>query len=205
MIRNILKTALPSGIVQVMRDLGRVESGARGTYLRLLWSRRRGQRTQTDSLARHSKVVVICHGNILRSAFAEALLKEAVLARRAPGVCVSSAGLHAVPGRSADPRGVAVALEWGVDLSAHRATMLSAEAVAAADLILVMDLLNLAELVRYYPAAADKAALLGEFDPVWTDDPVISDPYTGDLEEVRTSYGRVVAAVEGLVAAPSGS
>jgi protein-tyrosine-phosphatase len=204
MIRNILKTALPNRIVQIMRDLGRVQSGARATYLRLLWQRRRGRRAAADSLTRHSKVVMICHGNILRSAFAEALLREAVLTHRAPGLLVSSAGLHAVPGKSADPRGVVVAKEWGVDLTAHRATRLSAEAVAAADLILVMDLLNLAELVWAYPGAADKVALLGEFDPVWTNDPVISDPYSGDLEEVRVSYGRVVAAVEGLVAAPTG-
>jgi protein-tyrosine phosphatase len=201
MIRSILKTALPSGIVQMMRDLGRVESRARGTYLRLAWRRRRGGAAPRLSLARHSKVVVICHGNILRSAFAEGLLKQAVVAQRAPGLCVSSAGLHAVPGRSADPRGVAVAREWGVDLTAHRAAMLSAEVVAGADLILVMDLLNAAEMAWHYPEAAGKVFLLGEFDPAWIDDPVIPDPYSGDLDEVRSSYGRVAAAVEGLMAA----
>ena len=148
---------------------------------------------------------MICHGNILRSAFAEALLKEAVLSRRMAGLCVSSAGLHAVPGKAADPRGVVVAREWGVDLTAHRATMLSAEVVAAADLILVMDLLNAAEVTWRFPASADKVVLLGEFDPRRTNDPVIADPYGGDLDEVRTSYGQVVAAVEGLVATPTGS
>lgn len=204
MIRSILKTALPSHIVQMVRDLGRVDSGARGTYIRLAWQRRRGQAAPTVSLARHRTVVVICHGNIMRSAFAEALLKQAVLQQRVPGLRVSSAGLHAVPGKSADPRGVAVAREWGVDLTTHRATMLSTEVVAAADLILVMDLMNLAELVRYYPAAADKVVLLGEFDPAWTNDPAIPDPYGGDIEEVRSSYGRVAAAVEALVAVPSG-
>jgi len=205
MIRSILKTALPNRIVQMMRDLGRVESGARATYLRLVWRRRRGQRAPPDALARHRAVVLICHGNILRSAFAEALLKQAVLAQRVPGLCVSSAGLHAIPGRSADPRGVVVAREWGVDLTAHHATALTAEAVAAADLLLVMDYQNAAELVWRHPHAADKVVLLGKFDPAWATDPVIPDPYGGDLEEVRSSYGRVASAVEGLVAPPSGS
>jgi protein-tyrosine-phosphatase len=153
-------------------------------------------------LARRGTVVVICHGNILRSAFAEALLKRAVSAHRAPGLCVSSAGLHAVPGKSADPRGVEVAREWGVDLTAHHASALTADTVAAADLLLVMDYQNAAEVLWRHPDAADKVVLLGKFDPEWTTDPVIPDPYGGDLEEVRTSYGRVAAAVEGLVAAP---
>ena len=202
MIRSILKTALPNRIVQIIHDLGRVESGARGTYLRLVWGRRRVQRAPADALSRQGTVVVICHGNILRSAFAEALLKRAVSTHRAPGLCVSSAGLHAVPGKSADPRGVEVAREWGVDLTAHHATALTAEAVAAADLLLVMDYQNAAEVLWRHPDAADKVVLLGNFDPAWATDPVIPDPYGGDLEEVRSSYGRVAAAVEGLVAAP---
>ncbi len=205
MIRSILKTALPNRIVQIIHDLGRVESGARGTYLRLVFGRRRDQRVPADALARRGTVVVICHGNILRSAFAEGLLKQAVLAKRAPGLCVSSAGLHAVPGKSADPRGVAVAREWGVDLTAHHATALTAEAVAAADMLLVMDYQNAAEVISRHPHASDKVVLLGNFDPEWTTDPVIPDPYGGDLEEVRSSYGRVAAAVEGLVAAPQGA
>jgi protein-tyrosine phosphatase len=202
MIRSILKTALPNRIVQIIHDLGRVESGARGTYLRLVWGRRRVQRAPADALSRQGTVVVICHGNILRSAFAEALLKRAVSTHRAPGLCVSSAGLHAVPGKSADPRGVEVAREWGVDLSSHHATALTAETVAAADLLLVMDYQNAAEVLWRHPDAADKVVLLGNFDPAWATDPVIPDPYGGDLEEVRSSYGRVAAAVEGLVAAP---
>ncbi len=204
MIRSILKTALPSRIVQVMRDFGRVESGARSTYLRLVWRLRRGERASANSLSRRN-VVVICHGNILRSAFAEALLKQAVSQHRVPDFCVSSAGLHAVPGKAADPRGVAVAREWEVDLTAHRAATLSAEVAAAADLILVMDLLNAAEVTWRYPESANKVVLLGEFDPERTNDPVIPDPYSGDLEEVRASYGRVAAAVESLVAVPDGA
>lgn len=205
MIRSFLKTALPGHIVDVVRDLGRLESGARGTYLRLMWARRRDQLPPEVSCARHGTVVVICHGNILRSAFAEALLKEAVVAQRVPGLCVSSAGLHAVPGKSADARGVEIAREHGLDLTAHRATALDAEVVAAADLLLVMDYQNAAEVTWRYPEAAAKVVLIGRFDPARASDPVIPDPYGGDLQEVRTSYGRVAAAVDGFVAALIGS
>jgi protein-tyrosine-phosphatase len=145
-------------------------------------------------------LVPICHGNILRSAYAEALLKSSGISALVPGLRVASAGLHANPGRPADPRGVAVALEQGLDLSGHRASMLDAALVAAADLLLVMDHVNAAELVSRYPQSAQKVVLLGSFDPVNAGDPAIPDPYTGDLDAVRESYRRVSAAVAGLMA-----
>lgn len=203
MIRSFLKRALPSGVVRTVRDLGRLESGARGTYLKMALERRRDQAPPAVSLATHRSVVMICHGNILRSAFAEALLKRAVLEGRVPGLRVCSAGLHAIPGRSADPRGVTVAREYGVDLSVHSASALDAETVGKADLLLVMDYQNAADAVWRFPDAERKVMLLGQFDPAWESDPVIPDPYGGDLEEVRLSYARVAAAVERLVVALS--
>jgi protein-tyrosine phosphatase len=144
--------------------------------------------------------VAICHGNILRSAYAEALLKRPAVAVRLPGLRVSSAGVHALPGKSADPRGVKVAREQGVDLSGHRATQLDAKIVEAADLVVVMDYLNEAEVVSRYPAAAGKVTLLGEFDPGRAGNPTVPDPFNGDLEAVRASFRRVATAVDGMVA-----
>lgn len=203
-IRSILKAALPRRFVQLIRDLRRLEPGARATYLRLAWRHARG-RPQLDPLrsARPTTLVAICHGNILRSAYAEALLKQSSVTTRVPGLRVSSAGLHALPGRSADPRGVEVARENGLDLGSHRASLLDAHVAASADLLLVMDSMNAAEVVSRHPAAADKVVLLGTFDPACPGDPSIPDPYNGDLDTVRASYGRVAAAVEGLVTALS--
>ncbi|MGH9614736.1 MAG: low molecular weight protein-tyrosine-phosphatase [Bryobacteraceae bacterium] len=206
MIRSFLKAVLPGGVVRTVRDLSRVEAGARGTYLRLALSRQRDQLAPPlVSLATHRSVVMICHGNILRSAFAEALLKQAVREGRVPGLCVCSAGLHATPGKPADPRGVTVAREYGLDLSAHRASLLDAEMVEKADLLLVMDYRNAAEAVWRYPDARRKVVLLGRFDREWESDPVIPDPYGGDIGEVRAAYGRVAAAVERLVTSLAGT
>ena len=203
MIRWFFKTALPSGVVRTVRDLGRLESGARATYLKMALGRRRDQAPPEVSLATHRSVVMICHGNILRSAFACALLKRAAEDGRVPGLRVCSAGLHAIPGRAADPRGVTVAREYGLDLSAHYASALYAETVGKSDLLLVMDYQNAADAVWRFPDDKRKVVLLGRFDPEWARDPVIPDPYGGDIEEVRSSYARVAAAVEGFVAALS--
>lgn len=206
MIRSILKAALPRRIVQLLRDVGRVESGARLTFLRLTWQGRRERgRPPLLSPVRPESLVTVCHGNILRSAYADALLKQPAVAARVPWLRVSSAGLHAVPGRPADPRGVTVARERALDMSAHRATPLSAKLVMDADLVLVMDYVNAAEVVTRFPDAVGKVVLLGRFDSECTGDPAIPDPFTGDLDAVRASYTRVAAAVGGLVATLSTS
>lgn len=203
-IRSSLKAVLPRRFVQLLRDLGRLESGARGTFLRQKWQRWRGRQLGHDlPPGPDLTLVTICHGNILRSAYAEALLKQPGVAARLPGLRVSSAGLHALPGKSADERGVTVARERGVDLTTHRATQLSAEIAARADLLLVMDHLNAAEVVSRYPDAARKVVLLGSLDPACVGDPAIPDPYSGDLHAVRASYKRVAAGVDGLVTAIS--
>lgn len=199
MIRTIVKAALPRPLAQLLRDLARLESSARVTYLRLAWRRRWGvARSHPMPSGPIVTLVAICHGNILRSAYAEALLKQPAVATRFPGLRVSSAGVHALPGKSADPRGVKVALEQGVDLSGHRATQLDAKIVEAADLLVVMDYLNEAEVVSRYPAAANKVLLLGSFDSACPADSEIPDPFARDLDAVRSSYRLVAAAVEAL-------
>jgi protein-tyrosine phosphatase len=200
MIRSILKAVLPRRFVQLLRDLGHLESGARVTFLRLACLRLLGVvRPRTIPSGPTMTLVAICHGNILRSAYAEALLKRPDVAARLPGLRVSSAGVHALPGKSADPRGVKIAREQGVDLGGHRATQLDARIVEAADLLVVMDFLNEAEVVSRYPAAARKVTLLGGFDPGRPRNPAVPDPFSGDLDAVRASFLRVANATEGLV------
>lgn len=202
MIRSTLKAALPRRVVQLLRNLVRLESGARTTYLRMAWRRRWAGWLSPAMPASGSAprtIVTVCHGNILRSPYAEALLKRPAVAARVPGLTVSSAGLHAFPGKGADPRGVTVAEEQGIDMHGHRATLLDAQIVAGADLLLVMDHLNAAEIVSRYPHAAAKVVLLGSFDAARPRDPEIPDPYMGDLDAVRSSYARVAAAIDAVV------
>src|SRR3989442_12775080 len=57
--------------------------------------------------ARH--LVIICHGNIMRSPMSEALFKQFAADCHQRGVSVISGGVNAVPGRSVDPRALRVA------------------------------------------------------------------------------------------------
>jgi protein-tyrosine-phosphatase len=88
----------------------------------------------------------------------------------------------------------------GLRLDGHRAERLNDELVDRADLILVMDFLNEADVVARFPRVAGRVRLLGSF----VDDrgrPIeIRDPYTGSAEDVRASFLLIAKAVDALSA-----
>jgi len=113
------------------------------------------------------RILVLCSGNVCRSPIAAALL-----ARDLSEKTIGSAGLAAPVGAPADPMAIEFAAARGLDLSAHRARLVTRAMCHAADLILVMEQAHKAELRRRYPQAWGKVFRLGEaggFD--------IADPY----------------------------
>ena len=200
MLRNALKRLAPAPLLHAVRLFRQVEPGARATLLRLATRRALGRDGAglPRSLRPAPNVLFICHGNILRSPLAEALYRERVAGTPLASGLIASAGLHASEGRGADRRGIALAPEFGVSMESHRARALTSDMICAADLVLVMDRSNEAETVSRYPESADKvfllAAVAGSGGP-----PVIPDPYSGGVVEVRVAYQAVEAAVGALV------
>src|SRR2546426_12389755 len=82
-------------------------------------------------------VLFVCTGNICRSPLAASLLERA-LKERGIEATVTSAGTGAWDGAPASEGAYLVALERGLDLSNHRARLLTRELVEEADLILTM-------------------------------------------------------------------
>lgn len=117
---------------------------------------------------------------------AEALLKREVNNRNC-SVEVLSAGTHAVPGRRADDRALAIAPEFGISLAQHRAKAFPPDLVRAGDVVIAMDYVNAAELASRFPGLREKLMLLpraaGETGPE-----ELVDPYSGTAEDVRTCY-----------------
>jgi protein-tyrosine-phosphatase len=143
------------------------------------------------------RVLLVCTGNICRSPLAAALLTKALQDRDLSDLDVSSAGTGAWDGAPASEGAYLVALERGLDLSSHRARLLTRELVEASDLILTM--------ARHHRARVDELGgdgrvfVLGEFAGRSSDDAEVSDPFGGDLEVYRETCAELEALMAAVV------
>ncbi len=99
------------------------------------------------------RLLTVCTGNICRSPYAAALLRDGLEWARPGAFEVSSAGTHAVVGRPMDPESERLLGERGVDDAAFRARMLTARIVRDQDLVLVMAGQHRAHVLDEDPAA----------------------------------------------------
>lgn len=143
--------------------------------------------------------VFVCHGNIMRSPMAEAMMKHLLREQPQDDFSVVSAGLHATPGREAHPWAQLVSRQMGIPLTQHRAQLVTAAMVEQADAIFAMDFLNQAELLALYPHAAQKIFMLSAYAEPPLRYREIPDPYYGDEEATRRCYAVLMTCVRNLV------
>jgi protein-tyrosine-phosphatase len=142
---------------------------------------------------RMKTILLVCTGNICRSPLAAALLQRALAQRGMEAVEVTSAGTGAWDGAPVSEGAYLVGLERGLDLSGHRARLLTRELVEGADLILTM--------ARHHRARVDELGgerrvfVLGEYAGREGEEAEVSDPFGGDLDV----YRETCAELEGLI------
>lgn len=118
------------------------------------------------------QILVVCLGNICRSPLAERLLRhQLALAGHGGSVAVSSAGLEAPRGAGMDPLAAAELTRLGGDATGFSSWRLSAELVAAADLVLTASRDLRARTVALQPRAMRRVFTLGEFAALCEDAP----------------------------------
>jgi protein-tyrosine-phosphatase len=165
--------------------------------IRVTAERRRMARVRShpDDLLRAlrnaSSILVVCHGNVIRSPFAAELLRG--LMGPLGMVTIRSAGVEAQPGRAPHAIAVRVAATMDVDLNRHSAALLTQELVATTDVIFAADILQLVTIRRRFPDARAKTFLLACLSrsvPL-----EIRDPIDGDEPVFAACYRHILGAV----------
>jgi protein-tyrosine-phosphatase len=139
----------------------------------------------TGAIQPGQRVLAVCTGNICRSPFAEAFLARQAQLR----LLVGSAGTHALDGHPATQQAIRVALEWGIDLSGHRARLLTADLALAADHLIALTPVHARVAESLAPAASGVA--IHELD--------VADPYGLGLEDYRACFEQIERNLEALL------
>ena len=154
------------------------------------WRRRRlGESPPLPKTIR--TVLAVCHGNICRSPFAEALL-----ASRRKDLVVRSAGFNAGEGKPAEAGAVEAAHDFGVELDSHAAHRLGDDDVKWADLILGMEGHHATLIKRRWPDAARRTRLLGDYLP--SPPHTIEDPWGQSDEIFEATFERISVGIDRL-------
>ena len=171
-----------------------------------LWHRQR-QRVAGRRLERlrPRSVLVVCHGNLCRSPYAEHRLRALLPGGPRRNVTIASAGFLAA-GHVPPANAVLAAAGLGIDLTGHRSRQLSAELIRGADLVLVMEPEQRHAILSVHRRSAATIMLLGDFDPEPISTRAIPDPYGRSVEAFVAVYRRidrcVAVAARALGAAP---
>jgi protein-tyrosine-phosphatase len=131
------------------------------------------------------RILFVCTGNTCRSALAEALARKVAIERALADVEVQSAGTSAWDGAPASDGALLVGMERGLDLSQHRAQMLTRELVRDADLVLAMGPHHLERIEAL--GGSGRAYLLTEFASRGATSRPVNDPIGGELDLYRST------------------
>jgi protein-tyrosine phosphatase len=137
------------------------------------------------------RLVFVCHGNICRSAFADALARKA-------GLNAISFGLSTSSGKGAYPGTLRIAAEMGHDLGEHRTTTVDQYAPAGGDLLLAMETRHLRRIADDPRLSALPRSLLGLYARPRI--PHLHDPYSLHEDYMRTVMARIAGSIPVLKA-----
>ncbi|MDT7830647.1 low molecular weight protein-tyrosine-phosphatase [Pricia sp. S334] len=142
------------------------------------------------------KILMVCLGNICRSPLAEGILKNKV---NPEDVYVDSAGTGSYHiGNAPDPRSIAVARKYGLNIEKQRCRQFQASDFEKFDVIYVMDksnYMNVVALARNDSDTAKVKLLLEEAD---ISEKQVPDPYYDEEDGFEQVYRMIDQACDAI-------
>jgi protein-tyrosine-phosphatase len=152
-----------------------------------------------ESVSGKHRILVLCQGNICRSPYVHQRLAAHRFDKK---LDVRSAGFHPKENRTSPPLIQALAAKRSVDLALHRSRRLTADDIAWAELILIMDQRNFDNLAVFDRTCLDRVIWLGSFarhDGGEAFPLEIEDPYDLNPDEAEAVFQRLDRAVSQLL------
>jgi len=110
-------------------------------------------------------VLIVCHANVCRSPAAERLFRACLREQKGPkAAAFQSAGLRARDGDDMDLVMQWLLAERGVGVGKHQSRRLTSRLVRSADLVLVTERRQVADVERIEPTARGKVYALGNWE-----------------------------------------
>ena len=147
-----------------------------------------------------SNVVFVCWGNICRSPMAERVARRMFPEAGLDVEVTSAATSREELGNPIDPRAQRVLRRAGYDTEGHRAHQITAEEIAAADLVIAMEQVHVDRMESITGRQNPNVHLLTDFDPDAAPGSGIDDPWYGGERGFESTLREIQAAMPGLIA-----
>lgn len=194
LIGRVQLTEATGGALNVRGSIQRVYRVLRHLPDRLVQKRRYiAASRRLSQMNRPRTILVVCHANICRSPYLEAVLKRAL-----PDITVRSAGFVG-PGRPVPPFSLSVSAERGLDLSEFRSRPLVPATVRDVDLVVVMEVRQARYVAAYFGVAPWRIVVAGDLDPMPSATRAIEDPWQQPIDAYVTAFDRLDRCAATLV------
>jgi len=163
--------------------------------------RREAALSQIAALREVKRILVVCTGNICRSPYFAAVLRE-----RLPNARIASAGFVGF-NRAVPEHALNTAASRGIDLSGFRSRLLDPRRARSADLVVVMEARQASYLSNYYGVPRRRVLIAGDLDPKTAPTRSIEDPWRESVEIFTSSFDRIdrcADALAGILTAAAG-
>jgi len=192
--RTTLVTAISSVKLGARRLLRRAYDATCNFPDRMLHPRRHlAVQRRISRAARPQRILVVCHGNICRSPYLQAVLQRAL-----PDLAVMSAGFFGSD-RPVPAIAVALGAKRGLDLSRYRSRPLTQSTVGNADLVIVMDSYQAQQVARTFATSRKRIVIAGDLDPQFEATRSITDPWSQSSDVFESSFDRLDRCAATLV------